>query len=184
MINSKSALFRPGYSVLFIPLLLIQMFSCRAPMAGFQPGTREDFGYKIPRKSQKSEEIGIEPIPVSPETITYETELPVVDPGPLFISPPERIKSKYTARRRVAKPVIQKERPVIKEKPGKKKDKKRRPEFNDALKTGTVFLLIAIGLGIFSLGQLSLLFGLVAILFLYFGLKKYYRQQRRRKLFK
>jgi hypothetical protein len=65
-----------------------------------------------------------------------------------------------------------------------KKKRNRNPIFNDGVKIGIVFLLIAITLAILSLNQLSLLFGVVSAIFFVLGLKKYMRKNRFRNIFK
>jgi cation transport ATPase len=78
------------------------------------------------------------------------------------------------------KPNFQKEKPAKK----KKKRKKRNSVFNDGVKIGIVFLVIAILLSFLHITQLVILFGLVSVIFLYLGLKKYMRRNRLKNIFK
>jgi hypothetical protein len=55
---------------------------------------------------------------------------------------------------------------------------KRNPVFNDSLKVGLVFLIIAAALGFVpALLQLAVLFALVAMVFLFIGLKKLFNRR-------
>jgi hypothetical protein len=65
-----------------------------------------------------------------------------------------------------------------------KKKRNRNPIFNDGVKIGIVFLVIAIGLAFIPLTQLSILFGVVSAIFFVLGLKKYMRKNRFRNIFK
>jgi hypothetical protein len=60
----------------------------------------------------------------------------------------------------------------------------KNPFFNDGVKIASVFLLIAIGLAFLNLGELSLLFGIVSIIFFIIGLKKYMRRKRLKRILK
>lgn len=173
---------------LLYPLIAVLLFlsSCQRKFASFQASSRETFEHQsIPRlKEQPAPRI--ERIP-EPELVSENTkeesgtgELPVYHiPGlEKIITGVKKNQPKTIFKSDDHQNVFQKE------KPKKKKDRRKKPKFNDGLKTGTIFLLIAVIMGIFSLTQLTLLFGLVSVLFLYFGLKKYYRQQRRRNIFK
>jgi hypothetical protein len=71
-----------------------------------------------------------------------------------------------------------------KEEKKKKKKRNRNPIFNDGVKIGIVFLIIAIGLALVPLSQLSILFGIVSAVFFVLGLKKYMRKNRFRNIFK
>jgi len=56
--------------------------------------------------------------------------------------------------------------------------KKRDPVFNDSLKIGLVFLIIAVALAFLpALLQLAVLFALVAMVFLFIGLKKLFNRR-------
>jgi hypothetical protein len=170
------------------PLIIVLLFlsSCQRKFASFQAGSRETFEHhSIPRlREQPAPRIEKIPepaaVPEENEAISNMEELPVYHIPRIekIISGFKKKQSKTISKEDDLQKVFQKE------KPKKKKDKRKKPKFNDGLKTGTIFLLIAVIMGFFSLTQLTLLFGLVSILFLYFGLKKYYRQQRRRNIFK
>ena len=59
---------------------------------------------------------------------------------------------------------------------------KRDPIFNDSLKIGLVFLLIAAGLAFLpALLQLAVLFALVAMIFVFIGLKKLFNRRAKEK---
>lgn len=173
-------------SLYFLATLLF-LTSCQRKFASFQASSRETFEHQpIPRiKETTVPKIEKIPDPVAePENndlVSTAGELPVYHIPEVrkiitaFRKKPANQYIKTDAHQKV----FQKEKPKK-----KKKNKRKRPTFNDGLKTGTIFLLIAVIMGIFSLTQLTLLFGLVSVLFLYFGLKKYYRQQRRRNIFK
>ncbi len=69
---------------------------------------------------------------------------------------------------------------------GEKKQKKNKNNslrLNPSIYSGMIILGIAILLALLSLQSLSLLFGLASILFLYWGFKKYFRKQQRKKIF-
>ena len=68
----------------------------------------------------------------------------------------------------------------------KKIDKKRRNPvpLNSTIYVGLIMLGVAILLALVSFNSLSLLFGLAAIIFLYLGLKHYFRKKRRRNIFR
>lgn len=70
------------------------------------------------------------------------------------------------------------EKPIIKEikKEVKSNFRRRNPMFNDSLKIGLVFLLIAVAMAFFpALLQLMLLFAIVSMVFLFIGLKKLFK---------
>lgn len=61
------------------------------------------------------------------------------------------------------------------------KSLKRNPVFNDSLKIGIVFLAIALGLSFLPVLQLTLLFAIVAMIFLFIGLKKLFKRRAKMK---
>lgn len=169
----------------FLAVLLFLISSCQHRLGGFQASSREVFDYERVKPSGIPKDrlpLPVEAIPeLLPEDETQKMEeLPVIEIPASTIEDAEYSAKKVTIN--TFRPAVKKT--TEKEKPKKKKNKKKKVRFNDGLKIGTIFLVIAIIMGIFSLTQLTLLFGLVSILFLYFGLKKYYRQRRRRNIFK
>lgn len=175
------------FSLYILFTLLISLSSCQKKFASFQAGSRENFEYHhIPRLKEQAPPV-IEKIPARSQNPEDKEETLGSGGVPVYHIPAvektvrefRKKQPKTFFRADDHQKVTQKEKPKK-----KKKDKRKKPKFNDGLKTGTIFLLIAVVMGIFSLTQLTLLFGLVSVLFLYFGLKKYYRQQRRRNIFK
>jgi hypothetical protein len=157
--------------------------SCKKPMASFQASHYDAFEKSV-RSSKKTE---MPPLN-TPFKELEKSEMPIA----MGLKPAAKVEVREEAVRvkkainhpvLVRKPTINTlKASLFKDKPTKKKH--RRPALNDSLKTGIVFLGIAILLSLLGLNQLVLIFGLVSVLFLYFGLKKYYRRNRIRNIFR
>jgi cation transport ATPase len=179
--------------VVFLSFLIFS--SCHKKMGGFQASSRENFTQtKKPIPSinafgdlnvteQKSElffeEIETTQLSASTEEgstnfIESNKKTGIID----FKNIKNVEENKATILEK--KPNFQKEKPSKK----KKKRKKRNSVFNDGVKIGIVFLVIAILLSFLHITQLVILFGLASVIFLYLGLKKYMRRNRLKNIFK
>lgn len=176
---------------IILALFALTLVSCHKKLAFFQPGKSVNYhSQKIPSLSQSF-----------PETDTYispdQTEFIASIEENFEFKPnhPIEIVDSKTEIITLKKPEIEKiliskfssSEKIISDKLVEKNTLKRKklyPLFNDNLKIGLVFLVIAAILALFSLNQLVLIFGLASLVFLYLGLKKYYRRKRIKSIFK
>jgi cation transport ATPase len=181
--------------ILIVFLSFIIFSSCHKKMGGFQASSRENFTQTkkpIPSITAFDETLETEP--------KSELVFDEIETTQLSASTDERQISFIESNRKTEiidfknlkkieenkatilekKPNFQKEKPAKK----KKKRKKRNSVFNDGVKIGIVFLVIAILLSFLHITQLVILFGLVSVIFLYLGLKKYMRRNRLKNIFK
>jgi Flp pilus assembly protein TadB len=181
--------------ILIVFLSFLIFSSCHKKMGGFQASSREKFTQtKMPIPSinafddmnvteQKSEVVFDEIETTQLSASSEEVQISFIDANKKteiidFKNLKNTEKSKASILEK--KPNFQKEKPSKK----KKKRKKRNSVFNDGVKIGIVFLVIAILLSFLHITQLVILFGLVSVIFLYLGLKKYMRRNRLKNIFK
>ena len=153
-------------------------------MGGFQKSTRENFSSKTNNSKllfTSENPIFIEEIPSEPEEIeaSLDTELRIEN-----LSSKNKIYHRInkdlenTLKIKVPQTEFEASR-LIKNAENKKTNfVKRNPVFNDSLKVGLVFLIIAAALGFVpALLQLAVLFAVVAMVFLFIGLKKLFNRR-------
>lgn len=165
------------------------LFSCNKKMGGFQPSSRIDLssGQKIKisdKSSANYSPILIEDLnTVNTEyeaSISNELPLPTVS-IPSFNKPFLKNSSKsFNSSKQIE--LTELKASSINEKSSDDaqihQNLKRNPVFNDSLKIGLVFLVIAAGLAFLpALLQLAVLFALVAMIFLFIGLKKLFNRR-------
>lgn len=171
------------YAFLLLSFLII---SCKPKLASFMPSHHETFNKTLHSKSIISEkEKSINVV----ECIDSLTITKISEQNNEFtefhINDKITEKSNKKYNKKAIK--IQQESKIIIEDQVKKKKRRKffaNPIFNDNVKIGIVFLVIAVVLSLFSLSQLALVFGLAALIFIYLGLKKYYRRKRIKQIFK
>ncbi len=172
----------------FILFVFIITCSCKREFAKFQSTKFESF-QQVQQKNPpivSEEKITVLPI----YTADLSGQLPhssekdikilntVIEENPI----PASIitKSKPQHNKIIHKALAQK--PIFGErKPSKRKNNSFK--LNPSIYSGLIILGIAILLALLSLQSLSLLFGLASILFLYWGFKKFFKKQQRKKLF-
>lgn len=173
---------------------VIAFTSCRKDFASFQKSPNLSYSHQ---KSVQNPEVTID----LPEPILVAS----VADSPLFLEQKQSFSAKISEnetnkllwdddrkRRKNRKNVSQKQGTFIEKifpnqsQNDKKAVKKRRKPvpLNSTIYVGFIVLGIAILLALLSLGSLSLLFGLASIIFLYLGLKAYFRRKRRRDIFR
>lgn len=159
-------------------LILFTISACHKKIGGFQASKKENFS--APIKTTK-----IEVTPKLPELVldeelldaSIESEFKVIDQATNkseIYSPIRSIENNTKSYS-----VINKNPFSLKtqEKDKIKKRIRRNPVFNDSLKMGFVLLFIAIGLSFLPVIELTLLFGIVALIFLFIGLKKFFKRR-------
>lgn len=166
-------------------LFCISLFSCqRKNMGGFQKSTRENFSSKTNNSKllfTSENPIFIEEIQSEPEELeaSIDSELRI-----------ETLSSENKKYRRINKELENtskiefsqtefEDAQLVKTAENKKANfVKRNPVFNDSLKIGLVFLIIAAALAFVpALLQLAVLFAVVAMVFLFIGLKKLFNRR-------
>lgn len=173
------------FRITFIAIFCISLLSCQKKnIGGFQKSTKETFFNKTNNTGllvTSENPIFIKELSREPEEMeaSNETELRIET------LPPE-IKNYRTINKDLEYTLkierIQTEVDVTHlEKTTENtnvKSLKRNSVFNDSLKVGLVFLIIAAGLGFVpALLQLAVLFALVAMIFLFIGLKKLFNRR-------
>lgn len=176
---------------IILVLLALVLVSCHKKLAFFQPSKSPNYhSEKIPSLSQNFPETEFYSDNTLPESIASSEDSPEfflnqntaiqnINETTINTSPLEEITAK--------KPSMGKSKfSVLKNNDSENfiKRKKLYPAFNDNLKIGFVFLVIAAILALFHLNQLVLIFGLASLVFLYLGLKKYYRRKRIKSIFR
>jgi hypothetical protein len=153
-------------------------------MGGFQKSTRENFS----AKTNNSKLVITSENPIFIEEIPSETEeMEASIEGELRTVNLSSVNKKYhrinkelenTSKIEVAQTQYEVSQ-LIKTNENKNPNfVKRNPVFNDSLKVGLVFLLIATALGFVpALLQLAVLFAVVAMVFLFIGLKKLFNRR-------
>ncbi|MBK9508278.1 MAG: hypothetical protein IPP61_19755 [Cytophagaceae bacterium] len=176
---------------ILLALIAVVFVSCHKKLAFFQPGKSVNYhSEKIPSVGQSFPETNTNISPNQPEiTASIEGNLEFESTNPIEIVNIEKeiIQQETSDFERTKNTEFNISEKNITEKTVEKNTLKRKklyPLFNDNLKIGLVFLVIAAILAIFSLNQLVLIFGLASLVFLYLGLKKYYRRKRIKSIFK
>lgn len=173
------------FRLTLITLFCISLLSChKKNMGGFQKSTRETFSNKtnntnllitsenpifIEELSQESDEIEASATPeMRIETLPSEIKnYRIIDTKLKNTSKIETIQTEVEATQSEKTTENLKVKPL-----------KRDRVFNDSLKIGLVFLLIAAGLAFLpALLQLAVLFAVVAMIFLFIGLKKLFNRR-------
>lgn len=172
--------------------------SCNRQFATVQPTKLENFSAKK-NVISTPDVFTIEPLNLTATTASVgeafsgntASDLPIVK-----MPDESHVLTKSTMRNRVEAVPIRafknsKENPVFSKKSGvkevKKITKKKKKLFNRTntlIPGGLVLLGVAILLSLVNLTGLALLFGAASILFLYLGIRKMMRKNRRRKIFK
>ncbi len=188
--NSNHHLMKP---LTFFVFALLIFSSCRKDFASFQKSPNLSYSHKSSSTNEALMRTPIEPI-----LMASVENLPVIsDKVETYSFRTIKIEGKNTSlnngrKRRNRKNVekregtfIQKIFPSQTHNNKKTIQKRRKPvPLNSTIYTGFVILGIAILLSLISLSSLSLLFGVAAIIFLYFGFKKYFRKIQRRNIFR
>ena len=172
------------FRLILLGLFCFTLLSCHKNIGGFQKSSRETFKAQTQKKDllfTSENPIFIEQLlPQNDVALTTNaTELPI-ETLALEIENYQKRKNILVKTQKIE--VSQKEFEPIKE--GKHTEKqslkllKRNPVFNDSLKIGLVFLLIAAALAFLpALLQLAVLFAVVAMVFLFIGLKKLFNRR-------
>ena len=161
----------------FVFFIAFTISSCQKKMGGFQVTQRENLN-SYSKPNQELDIPKIEELPFKVENLETSNET-VLDLKTIAI-PENHFSSAqtYTKTNRL-NPVSFQTEPISFNKENKKIKKRihRNPVFNDSLKMGFVLLFIAIGLSFLPVLQLTLLFGIVALIFLFIGLKKLFKRR-------
>lgn len=176
----------------FSILIILSFFSCQKNIGGFQKSSRENFTQSkqpIPLKSQIIFEI---PLEIEDQSQLNEelsaSEIPIIsfdnssqgfkkmamNNSEIKTSEPPKFQE-FTIKQTSPKNTFYKKDIRL------LKSLKRNPVFNDSLKIGIVFLAIALGLSFLPVLQLTLLFAIVAMIFLFIGLKKLFKRRAKMK---
>ena len=167
----------------FLFYAIVTLGSCHKQMGGFQASRNENFR-SIPLlkntenlvlKNQLQEELNdvdleySEVIASNENDFTSKSELGFQK---IDIRPKTKIKEPDFADNSAEKPIIKEIKKEV-----KSNFRRRNPMFNDSLKIGLVFLLIAVAMAFFlpALLQLMFLFAIVSMVFLFIGLKKLFK---------
>lgn len=168
----------------FFVLFCFSIVACNKKMGGFQQSTRETFSSKSHNKDQHFASLN----PFLTEDLLPEFEdVEVSNSNELRVETPEsKIKlSSENAKEKEENVKIENIQSEVETSLSKKTTEKvtlhpikRNPVFNDSLKIGVIFLLIASALALIpALLQLGILFALVAIVLLFIGLKKLFKRR-------
>jgi hypothetical protein len=159
-------------------LIFFTVSSCHKKFGGFQASKKENFSAPIKITT-------IEETPKLPELVLAEELLEASIESEFRVIDHTTKKSEiYSTLKSIENNT--KSYSVINNKPlsltTQEKDKikkriRRNPVFNDSLKMGFVLLFIAIGLSFLPVIELTLLFGIVALIFLFIGLKKFFKRR-------
>lgn len=172
------------FRLTLLALFCFSLLSCHKNIGGFQKSSRETFK----AQTQKTDLLFTSENPIFIEQLLPEnevalttnvTELPIETLG-LEIQNYQKEKNILVNTPKIV--VSQKEFETIETKKYTEKQTlkplKRNPVFNDSLKIGLVFLLIAAALAFLpALLQLAVLFAVVAMVFLFIGLKKLFNRR-------
>ncbi|CAN1512707.1 hypothetical protein MCERE19_00834 [Spirosomataceae bacterium] len=152
-------------------------------MGGFRQSSRESFSTKSHIKQYLASENPVLTQDFLPEfeefTVNNSNELQIETPESKIKLSSENVKEKKehlsfeNIQSEVEITLSEKSAEIVKKRPIK-----RNPVFNDSLKIGVIFLLIASALALIpALLQLGILFALVAIVLLFIGLKKLFKRR-------
>lgn len=161
------------------------LLSCQKKnLGGFQKSTRETFSTKTNGNNlllTSENPIFIEDLSPEPEEMEASTDTELrIETLPSENKNYHRINNKLenTSKIETIQAVVENTQFEKKAETQKVKALKRNPVFNDSLKVGLVFLIIAAGLAFVpALLQLAVLFALVAMIFLFIGLKKLFNRR-------
>jgi hypothetical protein len=164
-------------------LFCLSLVACNKKMGGFRQSSRETFPTKSHIKQHLASENPVLTADLLPEfeevTVSNSNELRIETPESKIKIPSENIKEKNenlkfeNLQSEIETSLSKKSAEIVKLRPIK-----RNPVFNDSLKIGVMFLLIASALALIpALLQLGILFALVAIVLLFIGLKKLFKRR-------
>ncbi len=159
-------------------LILFTVSSCQKKIGGFQASKEENFSAPI-------EITKIEETPKPQELVLAEELLDASNESGFKVIDNATEKSEIYGNIRSIENKTKSYSTITKnpfnlktqEKDKIKKRIRRNPVFNDSLKMGFVLLFIAIGLSFLPVIELTLLFGIVALIFLFIGLKKFFKRR-------
>lgn len=161
--------------------IVITLSSCQKGMGGFQLSQRENLN-SISKINQKLEVIAIEEPPINDENLETSNETNLEFKTTSIPENQYTLAHKYGRIKRPLPVSLQKTTFLVNEEKDKiKKRINRNPAFNYSLKMGFVLLFIAIGLSYLPVIELTLLFGIVALIFLFIGLKKLFKRRTKEK---
>ncbi len=173
------------FRLTLITVICISLLSCQKKnIGGFQKSTGENFYCKTDNTNlliTSENPIFLDELSQEPEEIEASTVTELrIETLPSEINNYPKINKKLKKSSTIE--MIQTEFEVSHlDKPTENQEVKalkRNPVFNDSLKVGLVFLLIAAGLAFVpALLQLAVLFALVAMIFLFIGLKKLFNRR-------
>ncbi|MCP9767659.1 hypothetical protein EGI22_07020 [Lacihabitans sp. LS3-19] len=161
-------------------------------MGGFMPSSRENFTAQTQKNSIPPIFENYLNLDELPEFSASENELPAFQTTSVpqinyeheglskFEKPESEPKRSFITEQKILE--SSESVSISKQNTQKQTRLKRDPIFNDSLKIGLVFLLIAAGLAFLpALLQLAVLFALVAMIFLFIGLKKLFNRRMKEK---
>ena len=164
-------------------LFCLCLVACNKKMGGFRQSSRESFSTKSHIKQYLASENPVLTQDFLPEfeefTVNNSNELQIETPESKIKLSSENVKEKKehlnfeNIQSDVEITLSEKSAEIV-----KLRTIKRNPVFNDSLKIGVIFLLIASALALIpALLQLGILFALVAIVLLFIGLKKLFKRR-------
>lgn len=173
------------FRLTLITVFCVSLLSCQKKnYGGFQKSTRETFSNKTNgTKLLLTSEIPIfiEDLSPEPEEMVASTDTELrIETLQSEINNYHEINKKLENTSKIETIQANVENTQFEKKAENQKVKalKRNPVFNDSLKVGLVFLIIAAGLAFVpALLQLAVLFALVAMIFLFIGLKKLFNRR-------
>jgi len=173
------------FRLTFIAIFFISLLSCQKKnTGGFQKSTRETFSNKTNKTKlliTSDNPIFIKELSLEPEEMEAFTDTDLrIETLPYEIKKYHEIDKKLETSSKIKTIQTKSEVSLLDETTEiqKVKSLKRNPVFNDSLKVGLVFLIIAAGLAFVpALLQLAVLFAVVAMVFLFIGLKKLFNRR-------
>jgi hypothetical protein len=177
---------------LFFVFTFFTTISCNKKLTLFQQGKKESFGQNqstiiLEKLIIDNESLGHDLGVINEEDIRTETMNDFTSDATEKISFVRSVPVYLNFKKIEKEPIKELNKYKIERESTEKNFKKKRklyPLFNDNLKIGVVFLVIAAVLAILNLNQLMLIFALASLIFLYLGLKKYFRRKRIKSWFK
>ncbi|MCP9754322.1 hypothetical protein EGI26_03975 [Lacihabitans sp. CCS-44] len=173
------------FRLTLVTLFCISLLSCQKKhYGGFQKSTRETFSTKTNGTNlllTSENPIFIEDLSPEPKEIEASTDTELrIETLPSEIKNYHRINKKLENTSKIETTQTEVELPHLDKTTENQEVKslKRNPVFNDSLKVGLVFLIIAAALAFVpALLQLAVLFAVVAMVFLFIGLKKLFNRR-------
>ncbi|UBM57190.1 hypothetical protein LAG90_10190 [Marinilongibacter aquaticus] len=177
------------YNKLLLLGLGVALFSCRsqyAPIYDSQPFRVQGLERKVLPKMDFMSKRAFSPVAVEKPSESRKVERAHVVFRQVHIEDKHVKIPKFKKTESVEAKKVSEEKVSPKQDPRLKAKRKRQNrriwrKAGANLTAGGLFLGIAIGLAIANLGSLATLFGLAAIVFLYFGLKKFFKKRKRQK---